>query len=88
MVKWQNKVKALHANKPPLFLGIFQTGGGGGGSMNSSMVPMSHPGQGGMGRSGGYSGANAMANNGLNPNQNQVKMINAMSLECIIIFKK
>ncbi|XP_017330758.1 replication protein A 32 kDa subunit [Ictalurus punctatus] len=48
------------------------TGGGGGGSMNSSMVPMSRPGQGGVGVSGGYSGANAMANNGLNPNQNQV----------------
>lgn len=52
------------------------------------MVPMSRPGQGGVGVSGGYSGANAMANNGLNPNQNQVKMINAMSLEYIIIFKK
>ncbi|XP_026782468.2 replication protein A 32 kDa subunit [Pangasianodon hypophthalmus] len=44
----------------------------GGGGMNSSMVPMTRPGLGGMGMSGGYSGANSMANNGLNPNQNQV----------------
>lgn len=41
--------------------------------MSSSMVPMSRPGLGGMGISGGYSGAIAMANNGLNPHQNQVK---------------
>ncbi|XP_060778140.1 replication protein A 32 kDa subunit isoform X2 [Neoarius graeffei] len=45
---------------------------GGGGGMSSSMVPMSRPGLGGMGMSGGYSGASAMANNGLNPSQNQV----------------
>lgn len=51
---------------------FFQMGGGGGMS-SSSMVPMSRPGLGGMGMSGGYSGANSMANNGLNPNQNQVK---------------
>ncbi|MCI4374366.1 hypothetical protein PGIGA_G00005430 [Pangasianodon gigas] len=43
-----------------------------GGGMNSSMVPMTRPGLGGMGMSSGYSGANSMANNGLNPNQNQV----------------
>lgn len=57
----------------PFFLGIFQMGGGGG--MSSSMVPMSRPGLGGMGMSGGYSGASAMANNGLNPSQNQVKFM-------------
>ncbi|KAK2854761.1 hypothetical protein Q7C36_006630 [Tachysurus vachellii] len=45
---------------------------GGGGSMNSSTMPMSRPGLGGMGMSGSYSGASSMANNGLNPNQNQV----------------
>ncbi|KAL6488730.1 hypothetical protein MHYP_G00024710 [Metynnis hypsauchen] len=48
---------------------------GGGGGMNSSIMPMSRPGMGGMGSmgmTGGYSGANAMANNGLSPNQNQV----------------
>ncbi|XP_036442438.1 replication protein A 32 kDa subunit [Colossoma macropomum] len=47
----------------------------GGGGMNSSIMPMSRPGMGGMGSmgmTGGYSGANAMANNGLSPNQNQV----------------
>lgn len=41
--------------------------------MSSSM--MSQPGLSGVGMSGGYSGANVMANNGLNPNQNQVKLI-------------
>ncbi|KAF4088049.1 hypothetical protein AMELA_G00078360 [Ameiurus melas] len=58
----------LLLSKPQTMTG----GGGGGSSMNSSMVPMSRPGQGGMGASGGYSGANTMANNGLNPSQNQV----------------
>ncbi|XP_038850113.1 replication protein A 32 kDa subunit-A-like isoform X3 [Salvelinus namaycush] len=47
----------------------FQLGGGGG--MNTSMVPLSRPGMGGnMG--GGYSGANDMSANGLSPSQNQV----------------
>lgn len=41
--------------------------------MNSSTMPISRPGLGGMGMSGSYSGASSMANNGLNPNQNQVK---------------
>uniref|UniRef100_A0AAR2IPT0 Replication protein A C-terminal domain-containing protein n=1 Tax=Pygocentrus nattereri TaxID=42514 RepID=A0AAR2IPT0_PYGNA len=45
---------------------------GGGGGMNSSIMPMSRPGMGSMGMTGGYSGANAMVNNGLSPNQNQV----------------
>lgn len=62
---------SVHWNIVKTVCYIFQTGGGGG--MSSSMVPMSRPGLGGMGMSGGYSGANAMANNGLNPNQNQVK---------------
>ncbi|TSK34906.1 Replication protein A 32 kDa subunit [Bagarius yarrelli] len=44
----------------------------GGGGMNSSMVPTPRSGMGGMGISGSYSGASSMANNGLNPNQNQV----------------
>lgn len=70
---------------PPFYHGIFQMGGGASG-MNSSMVPMSRPGVEGTGVSGGYSGANNMANNGLNPNQNQVKcMINASSPGYIII---
>ncbi|KAM9510987.1 replication protein A 32 kDa subunit [Salvelinus alpinus] len=44
---------------------------GGGGGMNTSMVPLSRPGMGGnMG--GGYSGANDMSANGLSPSQNQV----------------
>uniref|UniRef100_A0A4W4H674 Replication factor A protein 2 n=1 Tax=Electrophorus electricus TaxID=8005 RepID=A0A4W4H674_ELEEL len=46
--------------------------GGGGGGINSSIVPISRPGMSGMGMSGSYSGASAMANNGLSPNQNQV----------------
>uniref|UniRef100_A0A8B9JGY2 Replication protein A2 n=1 Tax=Astyanax mexicanus TaxID=7994 RepID=A0A8B9JGY2_ASTMX len=49
--------------------------GGGGGGMNSNATPISRPGMGGMssaGMTGGYSGANAMANNGLSANQNQV----------------
>ncbi|XP_062848243.1 replication protein A 32 kDa subunit [Trichomycterus rosablanca] len=45
---------------------------GGGGGMNSSMASVSRTGMGSMDTSGGYSGASAMANNGLNPNQNQV----------------
>lgn len=50
-------------------------GGGGGGGVNSNATPISRPGMGGMssaGMTGGYSGANAMANNGLSANQNQV----------------
>uniref|UniRef100_A0A4W5LHB4 Replication factor A protein 2 n=1 Tax=Hucho hucho TaxID=62062 RepID=A0A4W5LHB4_9TELE len=44
---------------------------GGGGGMNTSMVPLSRLGMGGnMG--GGYSGANDMSANGLSPSQNQV----------------
>jgi len=51
------------------------TSAGGGGvmnssSMNSSSMSMSRPGN--NSSTGGYSGANDMANNGLNPNQNQV----------------
>ncbi|XP_008275611.1 replication protein A 32 kDa subunit [Stegastes partitus] len=56
-----------------MVLGKPQTMPGAGGGMSSSIVPMSRPamgGQGGMG--GGYAGGNDMANNGLNPNQNQV----------------
>ncbi|KAM9488060.1 replication protein A 32 kDa subunit [Clarias gariepinus] len=52
-------------SKPQAMMGV-------GGGVSSSMVPMSRSGPGGTGMSGGYSGANAMANNGLNPNQNQV----------------
>ncbi|KAM6968025.1 replication protein A 32 kDa subunit [Aplochiton taeniatus] len=44
--------------------------GGGGNEMNSSIMPMSRPAMGGSG--GGYSGANDMSGNGLNPSQNQV----------------
>uniref|UniRef100_A0A8C7PP17 Replication protein A C-terminal domain-containing protein n=1 Tax=Oncorhynchus mykiss TaxID=8022 RepID=A0A8C7PP17_ONCMY len=44
---------------------------GGGGGMNTSMVPMSRPGMGGN-TGGGYSGANDMSTNGLSPSQNQV----------------
>ncbi|KAM4600803.1 replication protein A 32 kDa subunit [Polymixia lowei] len=44
--------------------------GGGGGGTNTSMMPMSRPGMGGMAE--GYPGANNMDNNGLSPNQNQV----------------
>jgi len=46
------------------------TSSGGGGVMNSSSVSVSRPGN--NSNTGGYSGANDMANNGLNPNQNQV----------------
>ncbi|KAI4894355.1 hypothetical protein NFI96_032789 [Prochilodus magdalenae] len=49
-----------------------QTTTGGGGGMNSSIMPISRSGMGSTGVTGGYSGSNAMANNGLSPNQNQV----------------
>ncbi|XP_076827922.1 replication protein A 32 kDa subunit [Brachyhypopomus gauderio] len=48
------------------------TMGGGAVGLNSSMGPVSRPGMSGMGMSGSYSGAAALANNGLSPNQNQV----------------
>ena len=40
--------------------------------MNTSMIPMSKPGMGGMG--GSYSGASDMSANGLSPSQNQVRV--------------
>ncbi|XP_067093714.1 replication protein A 32 kDa subunit [Osmerus mordax] len=53
-----------------MMLGKPQSTMGGGGGMNTSMIPISKPGMGGVG--GGYSGASDMSANGLSPSQNQV----------------
>ncbi|XP_028836491.1 replication protein A 32 kDa subunit [Denticeps clupeoides] len=46
---------------------------GGGGGINTSMMPMSNSGMGSMSNMGGaYSSVSALVNNGLSPNQNQV----------------
>ncbi|XP_061072306.1 replication protein A 32 kDa subunit [Conger conger] len=56
----------LEVVRAHMLLGKTQ-GTGGGGSLNTSVMPMSRPTAG-----GGYSGANDMSSNGLSPAQNQV----------------
>lgn len=52
--------------------------------MSSDITSMSRPGMGSMGAvTGGYAGANDMANNGLSGNQNQVSLSEATDTEMI-----